>query len=226
MRILLVEDAPRVRESVTELLRAAGYRVAAVGDYRSAIAAVEGAPFDAAIVDIGLPDRSGLELCRALRSMERDLPVLVLTARTSVEDRVAGLDAGADDYLGKPFAPAELEARLRALLRRGPRFIESTRRFGDLTIDRDRREVRRGEELVPLTARELEVVALLAWADGRVVPRDRILEGVWGEASDRTSASLEVHIARIRRKVSGRGPDSCIRTVREIGYAWTLARSS
>jgi two-component system copper resistance phosphate regulon response regulator CusR len=144
----------------------------------------------------------------------------LLTARNGVDDRVLGLDAGADDYLGKPFAPPELSARLRALTRRGPRWRESVRSWGALRIDRDRRTVEKGGVRVPLTPREFDVVALLAWRDGRVVSKDEILELIWD--SDDGAASLEVVVARVRRKIDGRAPVSCIRTLRHVGYAWAL----
>jgi len=173
---------------------------------------------------VGLPDGSGLDVCRWVRAQGMELPILVLTARNDVADRIAGLDAGADDYLGKPFAPEELGARLRALTRRGPRWTESRRSFGPLAIDRDRREVRGAKGNVPLTPRELDIVTLLAWSDGRVVPRDELLEAVWGDATESASASLEVLVARIRRKLSGGGAPEAIRTIRNVGYAWALAR--
>jgi DNA-binding response OmpR family regulator len=142
-----------------------------------------------------------------------------------VRDRVAGLDAGADDYLGKPFALDELVARVRALARRGPRWTESVRRFGPLVIDRDRRAVTAGDMRLPLTAREFDILALVAWREGRVVPRDEILEAVWGDASERAAASFDVLVARIRRKLAERGVRDALRTVRQVGYAWALERS-
>jgi DNA-binding response OmpR family regulator len=225
VRVLLVEDSERVRTTVAATLREAGFAVASVADCAGARGLLGERTFDAAVVDVGLPDGSGFDLCRELRSAGYDLPILLLTARTELADRVEGLDAGADDYLGKPFAGPELCARLRALGRRGPRWTESIRKFGSITIDRDKREVTRDGEAVPLTSRELDVVALLAWADGRVLSREHILESVWGEADDKTSASLEVLLTRIRRKLEATRGD-CIRTVREVGYAWARARSS
>jgi two-component system OmpR family response regulator len=151
--------------------------------------------------------------------------VLVLTARNQLHDRVDGLDAGADDYLGKPFAMAELLARVRALGRRGPRWTDSVRRWGAVTIDRDRRMLRVGDDPIPLTARELEIAMLLAWREGRVVPRDELLEAVWGDSTESAASSLEVLVARIRRKVGERARVDVIRTVRQVGYAWALDRS-
>jgi DNA-binding response OmpR family regulator len=226
VRILLVEDSERVSSVVTSTLRTSGHEVSATTTCAAARDELGDATFDLAIVDVGLPDGSGLDVCRWARAEGLDMPILVLTARNEVGDRVAGLDAGADDYLGKPFATAELTARVRALGRRGPRWTESVRAFDALVIDRDRREVRAcdGSE-IPVTTRELEIVALLAWADGRVVPRDHILEAVWGDATEGASASLEVLVARIRRKLAAAGAPDAIRTVRHVGYAWDLARS-
>jgi two-component system, OmpR family, response regulator len=225
VRILLVEDNERVREVVTAALRASGYGVSVAGTRAEALARLGESRFDLAIIDLGLPDGSGLDVCRSAREGGHDVPILILTARNGVNDRVQGLDAGADDYLGKPFATAELTARVRALGRRGPRWTESVRAFGPVVIDRDRRTVTLGGARVALTAREFDIVALLAWSDGRVVSRDDLLESVWGETTERASASLEVLITRIRRKLAVRPPADVIRTVRQIGYAWALDRS-
>ncbi len=225
MRVLLVEDSDRVRSTVAAMLRAAGFDVTDVADCEAARASLRDRAFHAAVVDVGLPDGSGIDLCRELRSAGFDVPILLLTARTQLADRVEGLDAGADDYLGKPFASAELCARLRALGRRGPRWTESVRSFGGLTLDRDRRTATRDGAPVALTTREFEVVALLAWAEGRVLSRDHILESVWGTVDERAAASLDVLMTRIRRKLEVERGD-CIRTVREAGYAWARERSS
>jgi two-component system OmpR family response regulator len=225
VRVLLVEDSDRVRSTITTTLRAAGFDVTNVADCAGARASLREHAFQVAVVDVGLPDGSGIDLCRELRRAGFDVPILFLTARTRLADRVEGLDAGADDYLGKPFASAELCARLRALGRRGPRWTESVRTFGELTLDRDRRTATRRGAPVALTTREFDVVALLAWADGRVLSRDHILESVWGTADERAAASLDVLMTRIRRKLeTERG--ECIRTVREAGYAWARDRSS
>ncbi len=223
MRILVVEDNPRVCEVVASSLRTAGHAISTASSCDAARHIFATAGFDLAIFDIGLPDGSGIELCRAVRKEGHDVPILLLTARTDVTDRVQGLDAGADDYLGKPFSTEELGARVRALGRRGPRWTESVKTFGDLVIDRDRRSVTFQGQMVPLTPRELEIVALLAWRNGRVVPRDEILEAVWGDTSEKASASLEVLVARIRRKLAF-GPE-VIRTLRQTGYAWALEAS-
>jgi DNA-binding response OmpR family regulator len=225
VRVLLIEDDQRVSEVVTHTLGPFGHAVVTHPSRGEAIAAAASSSFDMAILDIGLPDGTGLDLCRAFRAQGLSFPILILTARAGVAERVAGLDAGADDYLGKPFAPAELAARVRALGRRGPRWTESVRLFGDVRVDRDRRIVSRNDARIPLTPREFEVVALLAWRDGRVVSKDEVLEIVWGEVTEGAAASLEVLVARLRRKLDDRKTPSFIRTVRQVGYAWEPLRS-
>jgi two-component system OmpR family response regulator len=225
VRILLVEDSERVAETVGRGLRASGHAVVVAGSTHAADQAFGAQHFDVAIVDIGLPDGSGLDWCRAARRAGSEVPVLVLTARSRIADRVAGLDAGADDYLGKPFSLEELAARVRALSRRGPRYTESILRFGAIVIDRDRRTLSIGDVRLPLTTREFDIVALLAWRNGRVVARDDVLEAVWGDATERTAASFEVLLARIRRKLAEHGVRDALRTTRQVGYAWTLERS-
>jgi DNA-binding response OmpR family regulator len=225
VRILLVEDSARVAETVGAGLRERGLQVHVAGGVRAADEAYAAQHFDVAVVDIGLPDGSGLDWCRAARRAGSELPILLLTARNGVSDRVAGLDAGADDYLGKPFSVDELAARVRALARRGPRWTESVRTFGAVVVDRDRRTVSVDGARVALTARELDIVALLAWRDGRVASRDEILEAVWGEPTERAAASLDVLVARIRRKLGDLGVRDAVRTVRSTGYAWAIERS-
>jgi DNA-binding response OmpR family regulator len=225
VRILLVEDSERVAASVSSALHALGHAVVVAGGVNSAEEAFLAQHFDVAIVDVGLPDGSGLEWCRSARRAGSALPILLLTARNTVADRVAGLDAGADDYLGKPFSTDELAARVRALVRRGPRWTESVRQFGRLVIDRDRRVVLVEGAPVALTGREFDIVALLAWRDGRVVSRDDALDSLWGEASEGAGASFDVLLARIRRKLADREINDAIRTVRQVGYSWALERS-
>ncbi len=225
VRVLVVEDTVRVADAVADALRGAGHVVTVAPDFATASSELAEAHHDLAIIDLGLPDGSGLDLCRAARRYGAALPILILTAQNAVEARVAGLDAGADDYVAKPFAMSELLARVRALGRRGPRWTESLRWYGSLSIDRDRRIATVDGADVPLTPREFDIVALLAWRDGRVVARDEILEVVWGDATESASASLEVLIGRIRRKLGSAGTDEVIRTVRQVGYAWSRSRS-
>jgi DNA-binding response OmpR family regulator len=225
VRLLLVEDSARVAAAVGAGLRERGHIVHVARGVHEADEALAGQRFDVAVVDIGLPDGSGLEWCRAARHAGSDLPILLLTARSSVPDRIRGLDAGADDYLGKPFSMEELHARLRALSRRGPRWTDSVRGYGRLVLDRDKRALTVDGDWLPLTTREFEIVALLAWRDGRVVAREEILEALWGDAGERAAGSLDVLVARIRRKLGERGVRDALRTVRQVGYSWSLASS-
>ena len=225
MRVLLVEDSARVAATVSAALRARGWTVTTARGVKEANDTMSEHSFDVAIVDVGLPDGSGLEWCSAARRAGTETPILLLTARTQVRDRVAGLEAGADDYLGKPFSTDELVARLVALSRRGPRWTESSRRYGKLRIDRASRIVELDGKRLPFTPRELDILVMLAWRDGRAVSRDDILESVWGEATERSAASLEVLVARIRRKLGEHDVRDALRTVRSLGYAWSLERS-
>jgi two-component system OmpR family response regulator len=224
MRILVVEDNARVGDVIARALRSEGHQVSLAATRAEGEGELARASFELAIIDVGLPDGSGLDLCRDARAGGSDLPILVLSARTGVDDRVAGLDAGADDYLSKPFATVELTARVRALGRRGPRWAEGRREFGPLCIDRERRSVTIDGSALAFTPRELDIVALLAWRDGRVVPKDEILETVWGSTGEGVAASLDVLLARIRRKLMPLGVEA-IRTVRQVGYAWAVERS-
>ena len=225
MRILLIEDRERVAQSTGAALRSRGYAVTIASTLREANDRFAEGGTDLAIVDVGLPDGSGLEWCRMTRQAGSEVPILLLTARTALPDRVAGLDAGADDYLGKPFAVEELLARIRALGRRGPRWSESSRSYGRLALDRDRRLLTVDGERVPLTPREFDIVAEMAWRDGRVILKSDLLDAVWGESGEGAAASLDVLIARIRRKLGERGVNDAIRTIRQIGYAWALTAS-
>jgi DNA-binding response OmpR family regulator len=172
--------------------------------------------FDVIVLDVMLPDGSGMDLCRALRSAGCDTPILLLTARGAVRDRVAGLDAGADDYLGKPFAISELLARVRALGRRGPITRSEVVRVGEMTIDLAGRRVVVEGTAVRLTARELSILGVLGQNLGRVVERSRLVEAVWGTADGTGANSLEVLIARIRHKI--RGEAARLKTLRGVGY--------
>jgi len=218
--ILLVEDDAETRDALSRFLSDEGYRVVSAARGDAGTRALKAGAVDAAILDVGLPDVSGIDLCRDWRAAGLRLPVLMLTARTDVSSRVRGLEAGADDYLGKPFALSELRARLRALLRRGS---DPLRRrvltLGPLTIDFGRRQAWIAEVEVPLTRREIDVLERLAWARGHVVSRDDLLEEIWGESTPETTASLEVIVARLRRKLERGGKESLIRTVRGVGYA-------
>lgn len=221
MRILVVEDHPETRRMLERVLHESGHSAESANDLQSARTRLgSGASRYAAVVlDWMLPDGDGLDLCREMRAAGDATPVLVLTARGEVEDRVRGLDSGADDYLRKPFAVAELLARMRALLRRGPRLEEAAVRLGDLEIRIADRQVRSKGRDVPLTAREFAILEVLLRRRGHVVPRPDILEAIWGEASESAAASLEVLIGRLRRKLSPGGGEALIRTHRGFGYS-------
>ena len=218
--ILLVEDDAETRDALSRFLSDEGYRVVSAARGDAGTRALKAGAVDAAILDVGLPDVSGIDLCRDWRTAGLRLPVLMLTARTDVSSRVQGLEAGADDYLGKPFALSELRARLRALLRRGSDPLrQRVLTLGPLTIDFGRRQAWIAEVEVPLTRREIDVLERLAWARGHVVSRDDLLEEIWGESTPETAASLEVIVARLRRKLERGEKEALIRTVRGVGYA-------
>ena len=215
--MLVVDDHGPTRELIRRRLEGEGHAVQEAGSCADARAALDGkrAP-DVIVLDVMLPDGSGVDLCRDLRGRKVATPVLLLTARGDVRDRVSGLDAGADDYLAKPFAVAELLSRVRALGRRGPGLREARLSAGEITIDLERRRVFRGDEPVPLTARELAIVEVLATRRGAVINRDELVEMVWGEATESSRASFEVLIARVRRKLGG--PSAPLRNIRNVGY--------
>lgn len=215
MRILVVDDDPELAELVSSTLARDGHRVTTTATLEAAQAALRGTDFHLLVLDLGLPDGSGLTLCRELRAAGSETPILLLTAKSAVAQRVEGLDAGADDYLAKPFAVAELRARVRALARRRDKTRVDVRHVGDVQLDVSRRRARREELEVELTPREWDILEALAVRHGRVVSRDRLLEDVWGEATDANAASLEVLVARIRRKLG----KHVVRTARGTGYA-------
>jgi two-component system response regulator MprA len=224
MRILVVDDDRAVRESLRRSLQFNGYQVELAGDGQHALNAVDLARPDAMVLDVMMPRLDGLEVCRRLRSVGDDLPILVLTARDAVSDRVAGLDAGADDYLPKPFALEELLARLRALLRRASAEAEAAQqpstamRFADLELDPGTREVRRGERPISLTRTEFALLELLLAHPKQVLTRGRILEEVWGYDFPTSGNALEVYVGYLRRKTEAEGEPRLIHTVRGIGY--------
>ncbi|GAA4410561.1 response regulator transcription factor [Actinokineospora soli] len=224
MRILVVDDDRAVRDSLRRSLQFNGYQVDLAGDGQAALDLVSdsGSRPDAMVLDVMMPRLDGLEVCRRLRGVGDDLPILVLTARDLVSDRVAGLDAGADDYLPKPFALEELLARLRALLRRatpeaGPR-TEAGLSFADLRMDPGTREVVRGDRPISLTRTEFALLELLLSHPKQVLTRSRILEEVWGYDFPTSGNALEVYIGYLRRKTESEGEPRLIHTVRGVGY--------
>jgi DNA-binding response OmpR family regulator len=216
--VLLLEDDLATAEAVACGLSARGYEVVPATDARQAAALGKERPFDAAILDLMVPGGGGYAALQQIRQQSPGLPVLILTARDSVADRVEGLERGADDYLVKPFAFIELAARLAALLRRPQTRVEALR-VGELEIDPlQRRAFHRGAPL-PLTPREFELLLCFASHRGEVLTRKELLEGVWGYRFDPGTNVVDVHVTRLRRKLEGAGGESLIRTVRGIGYA-------
>ena len=218
MRILVVDDDPGVRGALDRALRLDGYEVATAEDGPAALEALAVAPPDAVVLDLGLPKLDGLEVCRRLRAAGDDTPVLMLTARDAVHDRVLGLDAGADDYVVKPFALAELQARLRALLRRRPSGSGESLRFADLVLDLGTREARRGERTFALTRIEFDLLELFLRHPRQVLTREVILDRVWGYTFDSGTNSLAVYVGYLRRKTEATGEPRLIHTVRGVGY--------
>jgi DNA-binding response OmpR family regulator len=217
MRILIVDDHPATCRLLERHLELASHGVKLAGSCAQATSALALGAFDVIVLDVMLPDGSGIELCTKLRAAKLATPILLLTARGDVRDRVQGLDAGADDYLAKPFAIAELTARIHALGRRGPIVRDRTVTIGSISVDLEARRVRVQGCDVPMTAKELAIVEVLAVRRGGVVTRHHLLESVWGDADHAAEASLEVLIARIRRKLGSAAP--LLRTLRGIGYA-------
>jgi two-component system response regulator MprA len=220
MRVLVVDDDPAVRDSLRRSLAFNGYDVDVAADGEEALHRIGAQRPDAVVLDVMMPRLDGLATCRALRAAGDDVPVLMLTARDEVSDRVAGLDAGADDYLPKPFALEELLARLRALLRRTVRSAadEDQLRLADLTLDPGTRDVRRGDRPIRLTRTEFSLLELLLRHPRQVLTRDRILEEVWGYDFPTTANSLEVYVGYLRRKTEAEGETRLIHTVRGVGY--------
>lgn len=221
VRILVVDDDRAVRESLRRSLSFNGYSVSLATDGVEALEAITADRPDAIVLDVMMPRLDGLEVCRQLRSTGDDLPILVLTARDSVSERVAGLDAGADDYLPKPFALEELLARMRALLRRTIVDVSSETApmtFLDLTLDPSTREVTRGDRHISLTRTEFALLEMLIANPRRVLTRSRILEEVWGFDFPTSGNALEVYIGYLRRKTEAEGESRLIHTVRGVGY--------
>jgi two-component system response regulator MprA len=221
MRVLVVDDDPGVRDSLRRSLVFNGYEVELAEDGQRGLSAIALRRPDAVVLDVMMPGLDGLETCRRLRAAGEDIPVLMLTARESVADRVSGLDAGADDYLVKPFALEELLARLRSLLRRSAAGPEGNQllRFSDLSLDLGTREVWRGQRSITLTRTEFHLLELLLRHPRQVLERGQILEEVWGFDFPTTANSLEVYVGYLRRKLEAEGESRLIHTVRGVGYS-------
>lgn len=226
MRILVVDDDRAVRESLRRSLQFNGYTVQLAGDGQQAMDVLATQRPDAMVLDVMMPRMDGLEVCRRLRGTGDDMPILVLTARDAVSDRVAGLDAGADDYLPKPFALEELLARLRALLRRSPPdgagatgAAGAALEFADLVLDQGTREVVRRARRISLTRTEFSLLELFMRHPRQVLTRSRILEDVWGYDFPTSGNALEVYVGYLRRKTEAGGEPRLIHTMRGVGYA-------
>lgn len=222
MKILVVDDDEAVRESLRRSLTFNGYTVILAEDGEQALDIIGRQRLDGMILDVMMPKMDGLQVCRELRNRGDDLPILILTARDAISERVAGLDAGADDYLPKPFALEELLARLRSLLRRTGRDSQveeaESLTFADLSLNPVTREVYRGDRSISLTRTEFALLELLISNPRRVLSRNRILEEVWGYSFPTSGNALEVYIGYLRRKTEADGEERLIHTVRGVGY--------
>src|SRR5882672_12008883 len=218
MRILVVEDEPEVADLLRRALREAAWAPDVVSTGRAALEALAITEYDLAVLDVGLPDLDGFAVCRRYRELGGRTPILILTARAELNDRVTGLDSGADDYLPKPFAIEELLARLRALARRPPSPAEPTLRIADLELDPATRTARRDGHNITLTAREYALLEYLLRNPDRVVNRGQILDHVWDDNFDPIANAVEVLVSRVRRKIASADGPPLIHTLRGMGY--------
>ncbi len=218
MRVLIIEDDPGVADLLKRTMQEATWAVDVAGTGTEGLKALGVADYDLAVLDLGLPDMSGIDLCKTWRARDGKTPILLLTARTALADRVTGLDAGADDYLAKPFEIDELMARLRALARRPRTPLSVTLTVGDLELDTSTRLVTRDGDRVALTAREFALLEYLMRNEGQVISRARILDNVWDDNFDPVGNVVDVLIGRVRRKVDPSGARPLIHTVRSVGY--------
>ncbi len=218
MRILVIEDEARLRDLLERTLRGEGYAVDGVGDGAEGFERASGGGYDLVVLDVMLPTMSGLEVAMRLRRRAARVPILMLTARDTVDDRVAGLDAGADDYLVKPFAFVELSARVRALLRRRDGAAEGELRVEDLVLNRVRREATRDGVRTELSAREFALLEHLMKNAGRVLSRDQLLAAVWPRDFDGGPNVVDTYVHYLREKIDRPPPRQLLRTVRGVGY--------
>lgn len=217
-RIFIVEDDPAVREALERALGFEGYEIETARDGAVALSMLRNHSYDLIVLDVMMPHLDGLETCRRIRAGGDDVPILMLTARTAVDDRVEGLDAGADDYVAKPFALDELLARIRALLRRSMGGVSTVMKVGDLVIDPGARTAMRDSREMNLTKTEFDLLHLLSLTPGIVLDRGRIYDEIWGIDFATTSNSLDVYIGYLRRKTEAGGETRIIQTVRGVGY--------
>jgi two-component system copper resistance phosphate regulon response regulator CusR len=226
MRLLLVEDDPRMADTAAQYLRNAGFAVDVAPSGTSALRDAGLNPYDAVVLDLGLPDIDGLEVCRRLRVARTPLRIIMATARDGVEDRIAGLDTGADDYILKPYALGELVARIRALLRRPAEVLPAVLRVDDLSLDTASRAARRGARIIALTTKEFAVLEVLMRHPGAVLSREHISEHAWDQNYDPFSNVIDVYIGRLRKKIDGHGEPPMLETIRGAGYRLAAAGGS
>jgi two-component system copper resistance phosphate regulon response regulator CusR len=218
MRLLLVEDDSRMAESADRFLRNAGFAVDHAPDGEAALRLAAMNPYDAAVLDLGLPDIDGLTVCRLLGERQPAIRIIIATARDAVEDRIRGLDTGADDYIVKPYALGELVARIRAVLRRPVDALPAVLHVGDLTLDTATRVARRGGREIPLTTKEFAVLEVLMRHPREVLTREHISQHAWDDNYDPLSNVIDVYIGRLRKKVDHPGERPLVETVRGAGY--------
>jgi DNA-binding response OmpR family regulator len=226
MQVLIVEDEPRLAETLAQLLREQKYLVDIVYDGKDGLSYAESGQYDVIVLDVMLPGMDGFEVARALRKEKNATPILMLTARSEVADKVRGLDCGADDYMTKPFAPEELLARVRALSRRQGEVALEEVAFDDLSLDLVTHALRCGEKSVQLSPREFEVLQLLMSSQGRLVNKETLINKVWGMNSDAEDNNVEAYISFLRKKFLYLGSRAAITTLRKVGYRLETAQES
>lgn len=219
MRLLLAEDEEELSEALTAVLRRNNYSVDAVYNGQDALDYAEGQEYDGIILDIMMPKKSGLEVLRTLRAHKNQVPVLLLTAKTQVDDRVEGLDSGADDYLGKPFAIKELLARVRAMTRRQSNLTDNVLTLGNVTLNRSTFELSVGEEKIRLANKDFQMMEMLIVNPGQIISTDRFMEKVWGYDSDTEIGVVWVYVSNLRKKLAALGANIEIKAVRNQGYS-------
>lgn len=219
MRLLLAEDEEELSEALTAVLRRNNYSVDAVYNGQDALDYAEGQEYDGIILDIMMPKKSGLEVLRTLRAHKNQVPVLLLTAKTQVDDRVEGLDSGADDYLGKPFAMKELLARVRAMTRRQSTLTDNVLTLGNVTLNRSTFELSVGDEKIRLANKDFQMMEMLIVNPGQIISTDRFMEKVWGYDSDTEIGVVWVYVSNLRKKLAALGADIEIKAVRNQGYS-------